>query len=156
MQPSVYLAGPISGLSYGGCTNWRDHATKVLARRNIRGWSPMRAKDALKELATISGHGNEYAHMGPFATARGVMTRDYFDCTRTDVCIVNFCEAQTISIGTVMEIAWCYQARTPVILACPKGTTQHALHDHMMVNEAIGFHVETLDEALNVAIAILS
>ncbi len=156
MQPSVYLAGPISGLSYDGCTSWRDYAIKRLAEHGIRGWSPMRAKEALAALTVISGHGNEYSDKGPFATARGVMTRDHFDCTRCDVVLTNFTEATKVSIGTVMEIAWCFPLRKPVILASPKSGPVFELHNHMMVNEAIGFHVETLDEAINTAIAILS
>jgi nucleoside 2-deoxyribosyltransferase len=151
MQPAVYLAGPISGLSFHGCTDWREFARVRLAARGIRGWSPMRAKEALAKLETISGHGNEYAHMGPFATSKGVMTRDFFDCNRADVVLVNFVGAKTVSIGTVMEIAWAYQKHTPIILA-----TDNDLHNHMMLNEACGFKVATLDEAINVAIAILS
>lgn len=46
--PTVYLAGPISGCSYEGATDWRDHATAVLARDGIKGLSPMRAKEYLK------------------------------------------------------------------------------------------------------------
>ena len=151
MQPAVYLAGPISGLSFEGCTDWREYAKNALAHHNIRGWSPMRAKEALAALETISGHGNEYAHMGPFATSRGVMTRDFFDCNRADVVLVNFVGARTVSIGTVMEIAWAYQKHTPIIVAA-----DNDLHNHMMLNEAYGFSVKTLDEAINVAIAILS
>jgi hypothetical protein len=151
-QPTVYLAGPISGLSFEGCTDWREYAKRELAKRNIKGWSPMRAKEYLASLATISGHGNEYAHMGPFATARGVMTRDRFDCTRCDVTLVNFLDAKTVSIGTVMEIAWSDLKRTPIVMAVDPANN---LHDHMMINEAVGFKVPTLDEAINICCAIL-
>jgi hypothetical protein len=77
----------------------------------------MRAKEALADLESISGHGNEYKDRGPFATSRGVMTRDFFDCNRADVVLVNFVGAKTVSIGTVMEIAWAYQKHTPVVVA---------------------------------------
>lgn len=151
MQPTVYLAGPISGLNFKNCTDWRVHAEDVLRAHGIRGWNPMRAKEALAKLEAISGHGNEYAFMGPFATSKGVMTRDFFDCTRCDVVLVNFIGAKKVSIGTVMEIAWAFQLHTPVIMA-----TDNDLHNHMMMNEATGFKVSTLEEAVRVAVSILS
>ncbi len=111
----------------------------------------MRAKEYLAKLETISGHGDEYKDMGAFSTSRGVMTRDFFDANRCDVILVNFVGAKTVSIGTVMEIAWGFQKHTPVIIA-----TDNDLHNHMMVNEATGFKVATLDEAINVAASILA
>lgn len=116
-MPAVYLAGPISGLTFAGCTDWREHALLKLLEHNIRGWSPMRAKEALASMESISGHGGEYSHMGPFATPQGVMARDRFDCHRADVVLVNFVGAKTVSIGTVMEIAWANQKHTPVVVA---------------------------------------
>ena len=50
-----------------------------------------------------------------------------------------------------MEIAWADLSRTPVILAMEKGN----INEHAMINEAVGFRVDTVDEALNLAIAIL-
>jgi len=152
MQPTVYLAGPISGLSFKGCTDWREYAKRELAMHGIKGWSPMRAKEYLASLPSISGHGNEYAHMGPFATSRGVMTRDRFDCTRCDVVLVNFVGATQVSIGTVMEIAWADLTRTPIVMAVDD---EHDVHNHMMISEAIGFRVPTLDEAIRIAASIL-
>jgi len=148
--PTVYLAGPISGLNFKECTDWREYAIKQLAKAGIRGWSPMRAKEALAQLQVISGHGNEYSHMGPFATTRGIMTRDRFDCMRCDVVLAHLADAESVSIGTCMEIAWADSRRTPII------ATMNSLHEHAMINEAVGFKVQTLDEAIDVAIAILA
>lgn len=149
---SVYLAGPISGLSYGGCTEWRQAAIAELAVVGITGFSPMRAKEALAHLTSISSDGKEYAHLSHFSTPRAVMTRDRFDATRCDVLLVNLLGAQKPSIGTVMEIAWADLARIPIVCAIePSGNP----HEHMMVTEAIGFRVPTLDEALAVIKAIL-
>lgn len=151
-EKTVYLAGPITGLSFAGCTEWRDAAVGRLAEDGVKGLSPMRAKEYLAHLTTISGHGREYAHLGVFATPRGVMTRDRFDCTRCDILLVNLLGAKAVSIGTVMEIAWADGRRIPIVVAIEKEGNPH---EHMMVNEAIGFRVETLDEALAVTIAIL-
>lgn len=148
----VYLAGPISGLSYGSCTDWREFAKADLAAKGITGLSPMRAKDYLKGLETISGTGEEYAHMGTLSLPKGVMTRDHFDATRCDVLLANFLGAKSVSIGTVMEVAWAYTHFIPIVVAIePSGNP----HEHMMMNMAYGWREESLEKALHVAKAIL-
>lgn len=153
MRPMIYLAGPITGLSYTGCTDWRKFAEETLDRAGIKAWSPMRAKEYLANLSSISGTGEEYAHLGVFATPRGVMTRDRFDTSRCDMVLANLLGATTVSIGTVMEIAWADLARIPIICVIEETGNPH---EHMMLREAIGFRVPTLEEALHVAIAALT
>lgn len=151
-NPNVYLAGPISGLTFAGCTSWRDHVSRELTAVGIKAFSPMRAKEYLAQLESISGHGNEYAHMGVLSKARGVMTRDRFDAMRCDVLFVNLLGAERVSIGTCMEIAWADAKRTPIILAMEEAGNPHT---HMMIAEAVGFHVPTLEEAIHITKAIL-
>lgn len=149
----VYLAGPITGLSYAGCTDWRLHAKAELHKAAIVGLSPMRGKEYLSHLESISGTGEEYAHLGVLSTSRGVMTRDRYDATRCDVLLVNLLGAKAVSIGTVMEIAWADLSRIPIVCAIEeKGNP----HEHMMVAEALGYRVPTLDDALHVVRAILA
>lgn len=149
---SVYLAGPITGLTYGEGQSWRDFVTADLAAAGIKGLSPLRAKDYLASLGALSGHGKEYAHMGVLSTPRAVMTRDRFDATRCDVLFVNLLGAKSVSIGTVMEIAMADIVRTPIVCAIePTGNP----HEHMMISEAIGFRVSSIEEALHVVKAVL-
>lgn len=150
---TVYLAGPITGLTYGQGQGWRDFVTSDLAAAGIKGLSPLRAKDYLAAIGELSGHGREYAHLGVLSTPRAVMTRDRFDATRCDVLFVNLLGADRVSIGTVMEIAMADIARTPIVCAIePTGNP----HEHMMISEAIGFRVPSIEEALHVVKAILA
>jgi nucleoside 2-deoxyribosyltransferase len=151
MTPTVYLAGPITGLSYDEGQDWRADACAHLARYGVLGLSPLRAKEYLRALPNLSGTGEEYAHMGVLSTPRGVMTRDRYDATRCDVLLVNLLGATRVSIGTVMEIAWADLKRTPIVAVMEPGNP----HEHMMISEAIGFRVGTLDEALRVVVAVL-
>jgi hypothetical protein len=153
MTPTVYLCGPITGLSYNDCTDWREGAVKDLAEHGIRGLSPMRGKDYLRHLETISGTGEEYAHLGVLSTPRAVLTRDRWDSTRCSMLLANLLGAKAVSIGSVMEIAWADLARIPIICAIEETGNPH---EHMMLKEAIGFRVPTLAEALHVAKAALS
>lgn len=145
---TVYLAGPISGLSFAECVDWRQYAINELFHHGIRGLSPMRAKDYLKSEKIIDGSYEDSV----LSCARGIYTRDRFDTLRCDLMLVNLLGATKASIGTAMEFGWADSVKTPIICAIePEGNP----HDHPMIREAIGFRVATLKEALTVAISIL-
>ena len=85
-------------------------------------------------------------------TQKGIVTRDRWDVTTSDVIIANFFEATNVSIGTVMEIAWADLERIPVIAIMEEGN----LHEHAMLNECIHYKVDTIDAAIDVARKILT
>ena len=152
---TVYLAGPIAGLGYSEAVDWRVGAINALLGWNIKGLSPMRAKEYLKDVERDVGFSatcEEYGHLSPLSSPRGIMTRDRFDATRCDVLLVNLLGAQKVSVGTLMEIAWADLCRTPIVAVMEAGN----VHEHAMVNEAIGFRCESLDEALHVVRSILA
>lgn len=146
----VYLAGPISGCSFAGCTEWREGVIKDLAQDGIIGVSPMRSKEYLSKLESISATGQEYAHMSAMSTPKGVTTRDRFDTQRATVVLVNLIGAKTVSIGTMIELGWADSVRVPVVLAMEPGNA----HEHMMVESIAGFRLSTLEEAVSVVKAI--
>jgi len=151
---TVYLAGPITGLDYKGCTDWRQHAKTDLEAAGIKGLSPMRGKEYLAQInGPLSGTGEEYRHLGVLSLPRGIMTRDRFDATRCDVLLVNLLGAKDKSTGTIMEIAWADLCRTPIVCAIEKSGNPH---EHMMIHEALGYRVPSLDEALHIVKAILA
>lgn len=145
---TVYLAGPITGLSYGGCTDWRNYCIDELGKVGIKGLSPLRMKAYLEKSTSIKDVYNEH----PLSTGKGITTRDRHDCQTCDVILVNFLGAKTVSIGTVLEIAWADAVRTPIVLVMEK---ENNIHEHSMIRELAGFRVETLDEGLNIVKAIL-
>lgn len=151
-QFTCYLAGPISGLSYGESTDWRKWASERLAELSdgrIAALSPMRNKEYLRsetDLHKLGYHGNA------MSCARGITTRDRFDCMRADAILCNLLGAKTVSIGTVMEIAWSDAFRKPLVVAMELTGN---LHDHGMLNEATGFRVEQLDEACEIIAKVL-
>jgi nucleoside 2-deoxyribosyltransferase len=144
---TIYLAGPISGCSYDGCTSWRE-AFKTHMPDSVQCLSPMRGKDYLDQEQVIDGSYPNHV----LSCSRGIMTRDYFDCTRADIVVVNLLGAPRVSIGTVMEIAWAYTRHTPTIVMMEKEAN---VHEHPMIAEAIGFRVETMEQAAHVAKVIL-
>ncbi|MCB2106378.1 MAG: hypothetical protein KDE14_01700 [Rhodobacteraceae bacterium] len=147
----MYLAGPISGLTYDGAEDWRKLAKASLAGHGIKAVSPLRGKDYLRGMPALTADCAGYGDLNCMSSPRGIMTRDRFDATRCDTLLVNLIGAERVSIGTVMEIAWADQCRTPIVVAIePHGNP----HEHAMITEAIGFRVPSLSEAIHVVRAI--
>lgn len=147
MNRKVYLAGAISGLSYADGQDWRTYATEKLAESGIDGFSPLRAKDYLAAHGLLTGSYEQF----PLSTAAGIMTRDHYDCMTADVILMNLLNTQKVSIGTVMEAAWAFAYRKPLVMIMEPGN----LHEHPMLDQAIGFRVDNLDNGLSIVKAIL-
>ena len=130
----VYLAGPISGLDYNGCNDWREEAVKKLDEWGIAGLSPMRYKNYLSDEKVISDEYNT-----TLSCSRGLTTRDRFDSMRCDIFLANLFGADS--------------ARRPIVTVIEK---QGNPHEHSIVRELTCFRVETLEEGLYVARAILN
>jgi len=149
MNRSVYLAGPITGLSYMGATDWREYAAILLRGTGITPISPMRAKSYLageEELAqSYSGHA--------LSTPKGIVTRDRFDCQRAGVVLANLLGASRVSIGTMVELGWADAARVPIVTVLPENDN---IHNHAFIHELSGFVVPTLTEGLTLVRHILS
>lgn len=151
-EPLVYLAGPITGLSYDGAQDWRNGVIASLAISGIKAISPLRGKEYLAKLEMISGHGEEYAHMGSMSLPKGVVTRDSFDVRRADMILCNLLGAKAVSIGTVWELGIAFTAGTPVVGVMEDDGN---VHEHMMVSESFGWRVNNLFEALHIIKATL-
>ena len=145
---TIYLSGPITGLSYKGCTSWRQHVAKELAS-DVVGLSPLRGKDFLAKMTTMP----HTLEANVLSSQRGIMTRDRFDTTVCDALFANFLGATTVSIDTCMEIAWADMLRKPIILVME---AEGNLHDHPMIRDAAGYRVTTVEEGVALANALLS
>ncbi len=138
MKHTVYLSGPMGGCNFDEIVNWRFEATLKLNSANVKCISPTRSWKS--------------ADFIPPETDKWVNRRDYFDCTKAACLLVNFKGMKHISIGTVMEIAWAYQAQIPVILISePDGPQKHP-----MLKDSITHEVATLDEGVAMIKELLS
>lgn len=152
MKPRVYLAGPIANTVAGEAFEWRYEAARRLALRGIETRSPMRAKQGLAENAIGTDY-RAYAGRGWAYTPAGILTRDHNDCTTADAVLMYMLGARTMSFGTGMELAWCYDRHIPVVLVIEE---EGNIHDgHPMFAAAVKFRVPTLDEAVDAVAVIL-
>jgi nucleoside 2-deoxyribosyltransferase len=143
VNPSVYLAGPITGLTYEGATDWRDDVREQLYHFNINAFSPLRGKSYLKGKYAIADKYDEFA----MSTEQAITARDRFDCTRCDLVLFNFLGAPKTSVGSCIELGWADGARRPSILVIePTGN----LHDHSMVRAICGWRVASINAAVEI------
>jgi nucleoside 2-deoxyribosyltransferase len=145
MKPKVYLAGAITGVGFGDATDWREAVKQLLYDCDV--FSPMRCKEYLKGEKIIR---DNYADT-VLSNKKGITTRDRNDVMRADLLFVNLLGVQRVSIGTVMEIAWADMRRIPIAIAMDEDNP----HRHGMIEEAAGFVVPTIQDAIDVTRAIL-
>jgi nucleoside 2-deoxyribosyltransferase len=150
MRKSVYLAGPITGLTYGQADEWRGYARGVLDGWCIDGFSPMRAQgEDLSNMGVLQDVAPEaYDGAGnPMLTEKAVFGRDHWDVKTCDLVLVNMLNAQEKSGGTFFEIAWAFAYHKPIVLVMePNGNP----NDHTFVRQSATFRVEDLDVGLAV------
>jgi|SRR5215207_379507 len=156
MRPSVYLAGPITGRTYDEGAEWRVDAFNTFYVRGIDAFSPLRMKKYLRAFGTLEGkdQDGQYAYAGahPLSSDKGIMARDRNDVSRRDMVLANFLGCgERISIGTCVEIGWADAARKPIVLVMEDDN----VHRHAMIEEAAGFRVHTMEEAIEIVTAVL-
>jgi nucleoside 2-deoxyribosyltransferase len=145
----LYLAGPIKGCTYHDCVDWREEVAAAMPP-NVICLSPMRYKSYLEGELAIAGEYERHV----LSTRQAIVARDGFDVRRADLLLVNLLGAERVSIGTVWEIGVAHALNKPMVLVMEQDGSN--VHDHPMVNVCAGaFHVETLDEGIQVAQAIL-
>ena len=146
--PTVYLAGQITDLTYDDAKSWRDVAARALRVGGIAPICPMRAQEHLRAQGVLVGSYEDHVT----TTARAIMHRDHYDCHRCDVVIANVLDMDRTSAGTTMELAWAYHAHKPVILVERAG----GIHcSHPMIAESVTYRVDTVAEAVRLAVALL-
>jgi nucleoside 2-deoxyribosyltransferase len=144
----IYLAGGISGYTYDEAQEWRDYVADQFAGTDIRCYSPLRGKEFLKKEGIIS---KSYDYH-PLASAKGILHRDHHDCTTSDLIFVNFLRATSHSVGTAMEVGWAFDHHILTVAVMEKDAE---FNTHPMVLESITYRVETLDDGILIAKAIL-
>ena len=144
----VYLAGPISGLTYDGAQEWREEFRQKIDQR-IQCYSPLRGKEYLTMRGKLEGSYDEF----PLSTDQGITTRDRFDCMGSDLVVFNLLGAkERVSIGTMIELGWADASRNPAILIMEK---KGNVHDHPMVRQITHFRVDNVNDAIKLAEIIL-
>jgi nucleoside 2-deoxyribosyltransferase len=122
---TVYLAGPISGLSYDEASNRIKRVRYELERDlgNVLVLHPLTAKGYLRNELNLAPNGYKY----PPSTDHAIVERDMWMVKQADIVLCNLCGAKTISIGSVAELAWAHMLGKHTVVAMePENLHQHA------------------------------
>lgn len=148
---TIYLAGPIAGLTYETATAWRDEIKNTLSNYGIHAVSPMRDKAHLSQEKILTNLGYEQR---PLTSQKGIVTRDRMDCTTSDVVLMNLLGTTSVSIGSMVELGWADAARVPIVTVIDLNDNYNP-HVHAFVKELSGFIVPTLDAAVDIVLSLL-
>jgi nucleoside 2-deoxyribosyltransferase len=142
---AVYLAGAITGLSYGDALGWRLETAGKLMELGYDVLSPMRHKLHLKdefEQKTLPAH---------HALFRDPFARDMHDIERSTYVIVNMTPSHAVgpSVGTLVELgtAWARGKYIIVVDGLLDDDPDYKLHP--FVNGCARDVFATLDEAVD-------
>lgn len=153
-RPSVYLAGPITGLTYDESTDWRDSVAAELDDVGITAYSPLRCKQYLREFGELDAAGGQdsaYVGVNPLSDPAGITARDRNDVKTKDAILINLLGAERISVGTCIEVGWADAFRKPIIVAMEEDN----VHRHAILNHCAGFIAPTLEQAVEIVKAVL-
>lgn len=162
-QKTVYLAGPITGLSYQEARHtWRQEFSRLVPA-HIHCLSPMRAKDFLLDQQVLVGDPDMYPqHL--MATASGIVTRDRNDVKNCDAMVAVLSNAEKASVGTCIEFGWADAFRKPIVMVIEdQADADHMRPDlapnphwHAMLTEISGYVTPSLDEAAHIVTHLLT
>lgn len=155
-MPSVYLAGPIAGLTYDEANDWREEATEACAALGYTVYSPMRGKEALRVQYARRAFGinAEVSNglLGPFA-------RDMHDVRACDVLIANLATSEEVSVGTLVELGAAHALGKFVVVVAAKVAgkpyADAANRLHPFVAGAATVVVNSVEDAYGVLEALL-
>lgn len=156
MSFKVYLAGPITGKTYGTATDWRESVSVYLSQFGIETLSPMRGKDfILKQIGGTEAILNQ-TYESPLSKQKAIVARDRHDVMTADAVLFNLLPyavsvngCPQASIGTCVEFGWCDAFRKLAVVVLDETDKQNP-HSHAFLKEIASFMVPTLDEALEI------
>lgn len=140
-QRIVYLAGLIS-TEYPESLEWRKRLEPILQDSGFEVRTPLFGKQSLK---TDSKDGGITSGS---ASAKSICLRDRRDVRESDIVLAHL---ETFGsprpmVGTIAELAWCWDQRTPVVAICAKDN--YLMRNHPFISEFVSHYVENEEEAI--------
>lgn len=149
---TVYLAGPITGLTYGEARyDWRERFSLYLPQ-HVLPMSPMRVvgemmpEQGLTDMPEAEG-------VRAMQVNRAILVRDEADLRAADAIVACVLGAKRVSIGTVAEMAMAHMIRKPLVLVMEEHGN---CHEHPFVTSFGAIRTSTLKEAADVVTHLLT
>lgn len=142
-KATVYLAGPIGGLTWAEATDWRNNATELL--RPMRCLSPLRDMDGASLRGSCFTEDRAQESNFDKVPFNKLFQRDYMDVHTCDAVFVNFIGAKKQSVGTICEIAWTYRQGKPMVVVMEPGN----INENIFLDMQIHHRAHNLADGIN-------
>lgn len=151
-KKTVYLAGPITGLTHDEARyGWRKEFASLMPEHVFCN-SPMRGKGMLRDFGPLTS-GKNYPD-NAMTTSEGITCRDFNDVRTSDAMIACFLESEgRLSGGTFMEYGFAHAFQKPIIGI---GSPDDPNLSHLMAQRVMGWRVDTLEEAAIIVTHLLT
>jgi nucleoside 2-deoxyribosyltransferase len=123
---NLYLAHPISGLSYEQVASYYNYMREELSPA----WtilSPMTGKGELRNEARLKA----FDYDNPIATNKAIVHRDFWMVSRADAIYLDLLGTTAVSIGCVAELSWAWAHQIHTIVSVDRDN----IHWHAFVIE---------------------
>jgi nucleoside 2-deoxyribosyltransferase len=144
-KASIYLAGPMSGLTWRQALAWRKVVEAELSSR-WRLINPVRAQvpeERMDDIIPCPTQKNR-KKVDLWVTATGVTAQDEFFIDQSDWILAHFLGAEIVSIGTVWEMGYGWANNKKIITVLEP----ESIHDHGFVRRRSHVFTPSLDEAI--------
>ena len=145
---TVYVGGPIAGMTLQEATEWRIEVCNKLADHDIGARFPV--LNAVKPTEVYNTQGYDTSAL---VKPRGIIMNDRWCVQNSDLILMNLLNSKRVSIGSMVEYGWADAYRKPIVTVMKLDGNNP--HDHAFVKELSGFIVEDLEEAVHVILGVL-
>lgn len=137
----IYLAGPISGLSYDEVTDFfTSKYEKLKDFYDIT--HPMLGKDYLRNELEFKAHG----YGNPISTNHSITLTDFWRVDQSDILFIDFSSGvDRVSIGGVAEMSRAFAKNKLIITVLPDNN----IHNHAFILEMSTTIFKTNEEAID-------
>lgn len=137
----VYLAGLIS-TEKPESLEWREKAIPTF-KQGIEVLTPMRGKHNLKTDSKDGGLTSSTR------TPKDIVHRDFGDVSSADVILAHLEDFGSTRpmVGTLCELAWAWQMRTPVVAVAAENN--YLMRNHPFIKEFVAHYFPSVEEAVN-------
>lgn len=142
MSLKIYLAHPISGLSYDEVADYYDVIVPHLQDVGYQVFNPLTGKDVLRNEIEFKVKGYEGI---PLSSNHAIKQRDQWMVSQADIVWCNFLKCKNVSIGMVSELAWADLQGKHTIVTMQEDN----IHQHAFILEMADVVFETELESLN-------
>lgn len=144
---TIYLAGPITGLSYEEVVSRIERLQKELKKAGYDVIHPMIGKKCLQNETKFKPSG--YTH--PITSDHSIVRRDHWMVINSDILFLDFTQGKSnVSIGSICELAWAYHNNVYTVVVLPKDN----VHNHAFVKEMSDVIFTNIDEAIEYLIKL--